>query len=330
MKRLRQPGIRHAAGLALALLTAGTAAAQEMKSPRELYNQGVQQLAKNQLREAEGSLRMAVQGNQASVQPVALYNLGHVRFAQGQETLKGEGNRQMLLDSGTAASALAEEVIRRIGPVTESEDVNTLVGAYMDARAARKRIRLSRDESTRELDLLGSAISRWHRSLGDFLSANELDASNVDAKFNADVVDRRIEELLKFKKKVEQQQDSLGEQKEKLREMMKKMRGKIPKERQRESDDEESDEDDDEPQEPQGQKEQKETKADKGQQKQRIGGEREIDPDVLKVLKEKMTPKTMQLGQDVETGPEGQDKEGFRPVDGNQPNQPKTRRGRDW
>jgi hypothetical protein len=327
MKRNCQSRI-YAAGLAGALLAAGVAGAagaEEIKSPREFYNQGVQQLAKNQLREAESSLRMAVQSNVAEIQPVALYNLGHVRFAQGKETLKGEGNRKMLLDSGSAATALAEEVIKRIGPVTVSEEVNTLIGAYMEARAARKRIRLSREESTRELDLLGSAIARWRRSLGDFRSAHELDAANEDAKFNADVVDRHIEELLKFKEKVQEQQEKLGEQREKLKEMMKKMRGKIPKDRQRESDDEESDEDEDEDEK---EPEEKQTKAEKGQQKQRIGGEREIDPDVLKVLKEKMTPKTMQLGQDVGEGPEGQP-EGVRPMDGNPPDR-RMRKGRDW
>lgn len=310
--------VRLAGACAAALLACSPAASAKPGGPHTLYNDGVDRLAANDLKEAENSLRDAVASNHEVVQPAALYNLGHVRFLQGQETLKGEGNRQQLLDSSAAAAALAEEVVRRNAPIAEREDVQELIAAYMEAREARKQLRLAREENTRELDLLGSALERWRRSVGNFRSAAELDPENKDAAFNADVVERHIAELLKFKKQLEQEQENAGQQREKLKDMMKKMRGKIPKEMQRGSDDEEEDEDEQEEQ-----QEEPEKDASK-QQQQRIGGDREIDPDMLRVLKEKMPQRTMSVGQEGE-----REMQGMRP-DGQRPGEPKNRKGRDW
>jgi hypothetical protein len=311
-------GSRIVFGAACAIVL-GAIAGAAVHPARDQYNEGVAKLAANELREAESALRRAVETNDERVQPPALYNLGHVRFLQGKETLKGEGNRQQLLDSSDAATALAEEVIRRVTPITESDDVNELVSAYMEARAARKRLRLAKEQSTRALDLLGSALSRWRRSVGDFRSAHELNQANTDASFNADVVERHIEELLKFEKVLVERQGKGGKQREELTKLMKCMRGKIPKDMQRGSDDEEDDEEEEgrEGDQPPGSETSK-------QQQQRIGGEREIDPDMLRVLKEKMPQRTMSVDQKREG--EG---EGARPID-QKPREPKARKGRDW
>src|SRR5262249_3357809 len=156
---------------------------------RDLYNEGVGKLGQGELREAEASLRQAAATNVETVQPLALYNLGHVRYQQGVETLKGEGSRQQLLDSSEAACAVAEEAIREGERVVDSGDLQQIISAYIEARAARKQLRVARDDTRRTLDLLGSALSRWRRSVGDFHSAAELDQSNSDATFNADVVE---------------------------------------------------------------------------------------------------------------------------------------------
>ncbi|MEQ1853659.1 MAG: hypothetical protein ABMA01_18950 [Chthoniobacteraceae bacterium] len=298
--------------LALLLVAAAPALAVQ-RSPRDLYNEGAMKLGKGELREAETALREAVAKDAPDVQPLALYNLGHVRFQQGAETLKGEGSRQELLASADAATTVAEEAIRRGGPIAEGDDLQEIIGAYMEARAARKQLRVSRDETQRTLDLLGSALSRWRRSAGDFYSAAELDAANGDATFNAAVVERRIEELLKFKKQVEQKSESVSDEREKIKELMKKLRGKIPKEMMRESDEEEDDEDEDE-------KDKREPKIGEKQQ-QRIGGEREVSPEMARWLKETMKRRTMSLGTE-------QGQEGFRPTD--EQRKPVQRKGKDW
>jgi tetratricopeptide (TPR) repeat protein len=309
-------------GLSVFCFAASASAA--VRNPREAYNQGVAKMQGNELRDAESALLDAAKSNTDAVQPVALYNLGHVRFLQGKETLKGERGRDYLLNSAEAAASVAHEAIRHAEAVADNDEVQALIGAYMLARNARKQLRQVRDETTRELDLLGSAFARWRRAVGDFRGAHELDAANTDAAFNADVVERHIEELLKFKKKMEEQGQQTAEMREKLRELMKKMRGKIPKEMQRESDDEEGDEDEDEEQEPQkpGDKPPK-------QQTQRIGGDREIDPDMLRVLKEKVQNRTMSVGQEGERPGDRGEQRGFRP-DGQRPGEPRGRKGKDW
>jgi hypothetical protein len=241
------------------LLLAASPALASQPDARELYNDGVKKLGKGELRDAEMSLRRAAGGDAEAVQPLALYNLGHVRFRQGEETMKGEGNRQQLLDSSAAAVAVAEEAIRAGGKALENDVLQEIIAAYMDARAARKDLRFSRDETSRTMGLIGSALERWRRSVGDFHSALELDAANGD---------------------------QVAQEREKIKEAMKKMRGKIPKEMQRESDDEEDDDDPDEKKDPQiGEK-----------QQQRIGSDREVSPDMARWLKETMKRRTMSLG----------------------------------
>jgi tetratricopeptide (TPR) repeat protein len=293
------------------LLFVATPALAVQPGARELYNEGVGKLAKGELREAEGALRRSAAANVDSVQPLALYNLGHVRFRQGEDTLKGEGKREQLIDSSAAACAVAEEAIRNGGRALESDELKEIIAAYMDARAARKDLRFSRDETSRTLGLIGAALERWRRSVGDFHSALEMDASNGDAKANADFVERKIEELLKFKKQLEEQKEQVADEREKVKEMMKKMRGKIPKDMQRESDDEEDDDEDEKKDEPKpGEK-----------QQQRVGSDREVSPDMARWLKETMKRRTMSLG----TKQEG---EGFMPTE--EQRKPMQRKGRDW
>ena len=299
--------LRHFATL---LFTAVPALASQ-PGARELYNEGVSRLGKGELRDAEMALRKAAGADVEAVQPLALYNLGYVRFLQGEETLKGEGNRQQLLDSSAAACTVAEEAIRNGSRALESEELQAIISAYMDARAARKDLRFSRDETSRTMGLIGSTLERWRRSVGDFHSAVELDASNGDAKTNAEVVERKIAELLQFKKELEEKSEQVAEEREKVKEMMKKMRGKIPKEMQRESDEEEDDEDDEKKDEPKpGEK-----------QQQRIGTDREVSPDMARWLKETMKRRTMSLG----TKQEG---EGFKPTE--EQRKPQQRKGRNW
>jgi hypothetical protein len=281
--------------LAILLLAASPALAitSGKQGAREFYNEGVGKLGKGELRDAEMALRKAAGSEVESVQPLALYNLGHVRFRQGEETLKGEGNRQHLLDSSVAAVNIAEEAIRNGGRALESDELKAIIAAYMDARAAQKDLRISRDETSRTLGLIGSALERWRRSVGDFHSALELDASNADANANAAAVERKIEELLKFKKQIEQQSEQVSEKRDDVKAIKKKLRGKIPKDMQRESDDEEDDDDDKD----------KDEKGDPKigeKQQQRLGSDREVSPDMARWLKETMKRRTMSLGTQQE------------------------------
>jgi hypothetical protein len=322
---------------AIALLAA-TATPAPQPAPPELYNRGLEKLQGKDLREAEKSFLDAARTNEESVQPQAVYNLGHVRFLQGKETLSGEKNRQQLLDSGQAGTALAEEVLRKgDSAVLGDQDVRTLVERYNEARAARRQLRMPREETTRALELLGSALKRWRSSADNFHSAFELEPSNADAKFNADVVERHISEQLNFKKKLEEQQSGITQRRKELRELMKKLWEQIPPEFRQEPQEGDEEDDDDDGEEEDGKKGEKEDEKDgeggdkdekkrsqksAGQQKQRLGSDREIDSDMLRMLKEKITPRTMSPGN--EPG------DAIELRDGTRMGTPRKRKLRDW
>jgi len=269
---------------------------------RQHYNTGTTEMKAGKLREAESALRKAAETNEEQVLPPALYNLGHVRFLQGKETLKGEGSRQQLLDNAKAATVLAEEALKQGGEALQQDEVQEYIQAYQQGRGARKQLRLSNDELGRTLKLYASVVERWRRSIGDFQSSNELVSQNTDALFNAEIVERHLEKLLKIQKQLEMQAEGVGKKREELKKMMAELKGKIPKEMQRQSDDEEEDEDEEDGKDPKA-----------GQpQEQRLGNEGEITPEMADWLKETMKQRKMSVDEAGE------------------PKQRKNRKGRDW
>lgn len=277
-------------------------AAPTKASARQHYNTGTAEMKAGKLREAETAFSQAVKTNEEQVQPPALYNLGHVRFQQGKETLKGQGSNQQLLDDAKAATVMAEEALRQGGKALEQDEIQKLIQAYEQGRMARKELRNSDQELDRTLKLYASVIERWRRSIGDFESSSELVSGNPDALFNAEVVERHLKELLKIKKKLEMEAECVGGKRKELKELMGKLKGKIPKEMQRQSDDEEEDEDEEDGKGPTP-----------GQpQEQRLGTEREITPEMADWLKESMKQRKMSVDEPGE------------------PKQRKNRKGRDW
>ena len=122
-----------------AIAVVAAAAVTAPPTALEMYHEGLARMRVNNLREAESSFIDAAKTNHKVVQPVATYNLGHVRFAQGKEMLAGQGNRQQILSGGEAATSLAKEVLRsgKAALLMEDDNIRELIGAYNDARAAR-------------------------------------------------------------------------------------------------------------------------------------------------------------------------------------------------
>src|SRR5512138_1547956 len=88
-------GFRRAAvGCLLCLSGLGSATPSERaeppapSTPREFFNAGYENLRQGKLREAEAFLQSVLAAQNEKLQPPALYDLGHVRFAQGNEELK--------------------------------------------------------------------------------------------------------------------------------------------------------------------------------------------------------------------------------------------------
>jgi hypothetical protein len=207
-------------------VTLASAARAEV-SPRQAYNEGTKALGKGYLRESESWLLRATGSQRESLQPPALYNLGHVRFRQGNELLKGEMARQPLVDRALSATEEGGDAIVNADRALRSDVLMAILEAYMNGRATRKQLRLANDDVQRALDLYGAVLVRWRRSVGDFRSSDEL-LANVDARDNAKIVERHIEELLKHKKQLEQQKQSMSGMRSKLKEKLAELKKKIP------------------------------------------------------------------------------------------------------
>jgi hypothetical protein len=277
-------------------------------SPREAYNEGTKALGKGYLRESESYLLRATNSQRESIQPPALYNLGHVRFQQGKELLKGESERQPLVDRALSASEEGEDAIANADRALKSDDLMTTLEAYMNGRATRKQLRLANEDVQRALDLYGAVLVRWRRSVGDFRSSDELLAS-VDARDNAAIVQRHIEELLKQVKQLEEQKDGLkgmrAELKKKLAELKKKIPDGMIQPGQGDADEEDEEEEDG-----------KKPKPDSGWEDRggREGDQRGITPEIAQQILEALGltgDRKLPLGSDEQS-------------------KPRDRKGKDW
>lgn len=285
------------------LLAAGSRA--EM-SPREAYNEGTKALDKGYLRESENWFLRAAGSQRETIQPPALYNLGHVRFRQGNELLKGETERQPLLDRALSAEEDGTDAIANADRALRSDDLMTILEAYMNGRATRKSLRLANEDVQRALDLYGAVLVRWRRSVGDFRSSDELLAS-TDARDNAGIVERHIEELLKHKKQLDQQKEMMAGMRGDLKKKLAELKKKIPEGMMQPGQGEEEEEDEDESKQP---------KPDSGWQDRggREGDQRGITPEIAQQILEAL-------------GLTGDRK---LPLGGDEQSKPRDRKGKDW
>lgn len=292
--------------IGLSMVAASTSRAE--MSPRESYNEGTQALGKGYLRESESYLLRATGSQVDSIQPPALYNLGHVRFRQGKELIKGETERQPLVDRAMTANEEASDALGNANRALKSDDLMTTLEAYMNGRGARKQLRLANEDVQRALDLYGAVLVRWRRSVGDFRSSDELLAS-VDARDNAAIVQRHIEELLKHMKELQKQKEDMAAMRAELKQKLAELRKKIP-DGMFQPGEGEPDEDDEEEQKG------KKPEPDSGWQDRggREGDQRGITPEIAQQILEAL-------------GLTGDRK---LPLGGEEQSKPRDRKGKDW
>jgi hypothetical protein len=288
-----------------ALVAAAPLSAREV-SPREAYNQGVEALEKGYLREAENWLLRATAMQRESIQPPALYDLGHIRFRQGQELLKGESSRKPLIDRSESAHEDGVDATMRADRALKKDQLMDILDAYMSGRPIRKQMRLAHEDVQRALDLYGSVLVRWRRSVSDFRSSDEL-KSNEDAAFNGRVVERHIEELLKHIQELEEQKQQLGQGRAELKQKMAELKKKIPEGMMQPGEGEEEEDEEEE----QGQ-----PKPESGFQDRagREGEKRGITPEIAQQILEAL-------------GLKGDRK---LPIGGDEKTQPNKNKGKDW
>jgi tetratricopeptide (TPR) repeat protein len=225
------------ARIAVALATASLAAAvpgtrtasAPPETPREFFNAGTQQLRAGKLREAEASLETALSSQNQPLQPPALYNLGHVRFAQGVEQLKKGPSAKPTAAQGRAAAQAADAAIRGASQALAGNDIQTMVGSYLRGRGARKELKAANRAVRRALETYGAALAKWQRSANDFKSALELNRADADSQQNAETVERCIAKLVDSLRELEETANAMNQKDRDLGEMLKQLEGRIPK-----------------------------------------------------------------------------------------------------
>jgi len=91
---------------------------------RDFYNAGTELLAAKKYADAERMLQSSLAGQDERVQPPALYNLGHVRFAEGVELLKKGPDAQKALAQGEEATTTGASAIRSAESALAGNDLS--------------------------------------------------------------------------------------------------------------------------------------------------------------------------------------------------------------
>ncbi len=203
---------------------------KQPETTRDFYNAGTRKLVERKYREAEALLETALATQQEPVQPPALYNLGHVRYAQGMEELKKGPAPAAAAAAGVAAGQRATDAVRAADEALASEQVRAMVSAYLRGRGTRRELKAATQAVKHALQAHANTLSKWQRASGDFHSALELNPNDADARNNAFVVDRSIAKLVDSMRQLQEMANALGQKSEELREKMKQLRGKIPEE----------------------------------------------------------------------------------------------------
>ena len=197
-------------------------------TPREFFNAGTQKLKDGKLREAEALFQSVLAAQAERLQSPALYNLGHVRFAQGVEELKKGPSARPSVNRAEGAGQSADEAIREADDALGGTDVQKMIAAYMRGRGARRGLREGTKAVRQALETYGTTLSKWQRASGDFKSAAELNPRDSQARQNGEIVDRHIAKLIDTLRQLQQAAMAMGQKKQDLGDKMKQLKGKIP------------------------------------------------------------------------------------------------------
>ncbi|HTQ52373.1 MAG TPA: hypothetical protein VMJ12_16830 [Candidatus Acidoferrales bacterium] len=197
---------------------------------REFYNAGTQRLLAAKFDDAETLLESSLARQDERLQPEALYNLGHVRFAQGSDLLKKSPDGTTTIQHGRASVVEADEAIQKAAAALTDTNLQQMVDAYLAGRGARRDLTAATKAVQRAMEKYGQVLVKWRRSLSDFQSAAELDPADTNATHNAGTVEQAIARLVDKIQEMQQLAAGLGGKKSELDKILKQLKGKIPAE----------------------------------------------------------------------------------------------------
>jgi len=199
-------------------------------TPREKYNAGTRLLLAGKLNDAEGLFQSVLQSQDERTRDAALYNLGHVRFAQGAEELKKGPSGEQTMDRGRASLERGQAALDLTKSALSEGEVNRMVAAYLAGRGARREFRGALKAVRAALETYAATLLKWRRALGDFRSAAELNPANSGAAQNAKVVERAIAKLVDEVHEMMQMAMMMSQMSQELKEQMQALKGRIPME----------------------------------------------------------------------------------------------------
>jgi len=199
-------------------------------TPRDWYNAGTDQLRAGKLPEAEELLQNSVASQAAGLQPLALYNLGCVRVAQGTVLLKKSKDATGRSDVShvETLAALANDASKAIDAAIASENEQKMVSAYLRGGGIRREINAATKAVRQALEAKKDILAKWQRAAGDFRSAAELHAADADATYNAEATERAIAALIDKLNQLQQAGMKMNGAGKQLGQKMKGLKGMMP------------------------------------------------------------------------------------------------------
>ena len=196
-------------------------------TPRDWYNAGTVQLQAGKLPEAEELLQNSVASQAAGLQPLALYNLGCVRVAQGTELLKKSKDPSGRSDLGhvETLTQLADSASRQIDEAIASQNEQQMITAYLRGGGVRREINAATKAVRQALESKKDILAKWQRAAGDFRSAAELRSTDTDATYNAEATERAIAALIDKLNQLQQAGMKMNGAGKQLGEKMKGLKG---------------------------------------------------------------------------------------------------------
>lgn len=195
----------------------------------DCFNVGTRKFALGKLDEAETLFQTVLERQVEPLQPVTLYNVGHVRFAQGAAELKKAPAEKSIRADSTRAVAMTADAIEAAAAALATDKVPTLVAAYQRGRGAQRELSEAFTAVRRALEAHGVTLEKWGRAMQDFRGSAELQLPGTNAHYNAEVVERAIAKLIDSDRQKQILAMKMAAAAKQLQELMNQLKGRIPK-----------------------------------------------------------------------------------------------------
>lgn len=162
------------------------------------------------------------------VQAPAMFNLGHVRFADGTEILKKGPDAKKAATRARASLESGANALRGGESALAEKQLDQLISAYLAGRGARRELRAAEKAVKAAMETCGKTLTRWQRAADDFAGASELNPRDTNAAHNAEAVRRHIAALVDTIQKLQALAGQMAGQKQQLDQMLGKLKGQIP------------------------------------------------------------------------------------------------------